>query len=78
MEKEVEQDRRYFTQAAVVRIMKTRKTCKHNVLVQSIINMAKGRFQPPVPLIKRGIETLIDKGYLERSPDDADIYNYLA
>ncbi|VDD83827.1 unnamed protein product [Mesocestoides corti] len=78
VEKKVEEDRRYFTQAAIVRIMKSRKTCKHTMLVNDVIDMAKGRFKPPVSLIKRCIEVLIEKGYLERNPDDADEYNYLA
>ncbi|BHF65759.1 Cullin-2 [Sparganum proliferum] len=77
-EKEVEEDRRFFTQAAIVRIMKVRKTCKHTMLIKCVLDMAKGRFQPAVPLIKRCIENLIEKGYLERSPNDPDQYNYLA
>ncbi|VDL98227.1 unnamed protein product [Schistocephalus solidus] len=77
-EKEVEEDRRFFTQAAIVRIMKVRKTCKHTILIKCVLDMAKGRFQPAVPLIKRCIENLIEKGYLERSPNDPDQYNYLA
>ena len=78
MEKQVEEDRRFFTQAAIVRIMKARKTCKHVDLIKDVIAQAKGRFQPPISLIKRCIETLIEKGYLERNPNDADQYNYMA
>lgn len=78
MEKQAEDDRRFFTQAAIVRIMKSRKTCAHNDLVKCVISIAKTRFQPPIALIKQCIEALIDRGYLERNPNDTDQYNYLA
>lgn len=78
VEKQVEEDRRFFTQAAIVRIMKNRKTCKHAELLKSVIDVAKSRFQPATSLIKRCIETLIEKGYLERNPNDPDQYNYMA
>lgn len=78
MEKEVDEDRRFFTQAAIVRIMKGLKTCQHTELVKGVIALSKGRFQPHISLIKRCIETLIEKGYLERNPNDPDQYNYMA
>ncbi|CDS42115.1 Cullin 2 [Echinococcus multilocularis] len=78
VEKEVEEDRRFFTQAAIVRIMKGLKTCQHTDLIKGVIALSKGRFQPHISLIKRCIETLIEKGYLERNPNDPDQYNYMA
>uniref|UniRef100_A0A0R3XBI1 CULLIN_2 domain-containing protein n=1 Tax=Hydatigena taeniaeformis TaxID=6205 RepID=A0A0R3XBI1_HYDTA len=54
------------------------KTCQHTDLVKGIIKLSKGRFQPHISLIKRCIETLIEKGYLERNPNDPDQYNYMA
>ena len=32
----VQQDRKYFMECAIVRIMKTRKVLKHNVLIQEV------------------------------------------
>ncbi|VEL43636.1 unnamed protein product [Protopolystoma xenopodis] len=58
--------------------MKSRKQVKHNALVKSVVDQAKNRFQPPIPLIKRCIENLIEKGYMERCPSDPDQYSYLA
>ncbi|KAA3678740.1 cullin 2 [Paragonimus westermani] len=78
VERQVNEDRRFFIQAAIVRIMKSRKQIDHVTLLKTIMQQAGGRFQPSVPLIKRCIENLIDKGYIERSPDDPDHYCYLA
>ncbi|KER28332.1 hypothetical protein T265_04792 [Opisthorchis viverrini] len=78
VERQVNEDRRYFIQAAIVRVMKSRKQIDHVSLIKSVFQQASGRFQPSIPLIKRCVETLIDKGYIERSPYDPDQYNYLA
>jgi hypothetical protein len=36
------------------------------------------RFTPSVPAIKKNIETLIEKEYVERSSKNRDVLNYLA
>nr|CDS27998.1 Cullin 2 [Hymenolepis microstoma] len=78
VEKQVHEDRKFFIQAAIVRILKARKTISHAELLKCVIEEAKERFKPPVLLVKRCVEDLIEKGYLERNPNDADQYNYLA
>ncbi|CAH8547685.1 unnamed protein product [Schistosoma guineensis] len=78
VDRQVNEDRRYFIQAAIVRILKARRQIKHAQLIETILQQASNRFQPPIPLIKRCIEGLIDTGYLERNPDDPDQYSYLA
>ncbi|KAJ1902069.1 ubiquitin ligase (cullin) of SCF [Kickxella alabastrina] len=70
-------DRMYTIQAAIVRIMKARKQLSHRQLVEDTISQIK-LFQAPVADIKKGIDTLIDKEYLERSEGSRDVYNYLA
>ncbi|CAI2349780.1 unnamed protein product [Caenorhabditis sp. 36 PRJEB53466] len=73
----VSQDRKYYMECAIVRIMKTRKVLKHNALVSEIMDQTKGRFTPDIPFIKKSIEDLIEKMYIQRT-DQNDEYQYLA
>ena len=55
--------------------MKSRKELLHNTLIQEVIDMCKKRFAPSVPVIKKCIEQLIDKQYLERSESRDKLVN---
>ncbi|CAF1220958.1 unnamed protein product [Rotaria sordida] len=72
----VEEDRKFYLQAVIVRIMKARKKLKHNSLIEEVITQSKQRFLPSIHIIKKCIEILIDKQYLERSSNDE--YSYIA
>ncbi|RXN11948.1 cullin-2 [Labeo rohita] len=74
----VDEDRKMYLQAAIVRIMKARKVLRHNALIQEVINQSKARFNPSISMIKKCIEVLIDKQYIERSQSSADEYSYVA
>ncbi|KAF9937420.1 Cullin-3 [Modicella reniformis] len=77
-QEKVDDARKHMAEAAIVRIMKNRKTLDHNNLVTEVINQLQGRFNPAPAMIKKRIEALIDREYLERATGDRTIYNYLA
>ena len=73
----VEEDRSIAIEAAIVRIMKSRRKLDHTSLIQEVIQ-ALQMFKPPPIVIKQKIEQLIDREYLERDTEDRTIYKYLA
>ncbi|CAK9817563.1 Cul2 [Anthophora quadrimaculata] len=74
----VDDDRKMYLQAAIVRIMKSRRVLRHNQLVQEVLSQSKVTFAPSISMIKKCIEALIDKQYIERTPNNADEYSYVA
>jgi len=73
---EVFRDRQYEVDAIIVRLMKARKKLTHNQLMGEIFSQLK--FSATMSDIKKRIESLIERDYLERDKDDNASYNYLA
>eukprot|EP00878_Enallax_costatus_P001922 GHUV01002084.1.p1 GENE.GHUV01002084.1~~GHUV01002084.1.p1 ORF type:complete len:775 (+),score=225.89 GHUV01002084.1:456-2780(+) len=73
---QVVQERQHAIDAAIVRIMKMRKQLSHKLLVQEV--MTQLRFQLTNADLKRRIDNLIEREFLERSSTDSQTYNYLA
>jgi hypothetical protein len=73
---QVVQERQHAIDAAIVRVMKMRKTLAHKLLVQEV--MTQLRFQLTNADLKRRIDNLIEREFLERSSSDSQVYNYLA
>uniref|UniRef100_A0A287A5H5 Cullin family profile domain-containing protein n=1 Tax=Sus scrofa TaxID=9823 RepID=A0A287A5H5_PIG len=70
------QDRQYQIDAAIVRIMKIRKTLSHNVLLAELYNQLKFTLKPSD--LKKRIESLIDRDYMERDKANPNQYKYIA
>jgi len=74
----VEEDRRHLVEAAVVRVMKARRRLDHNDLIAEVTRQVGTRFNPTPQFIKRRIEALIERDYLERAENEHRIYLYVA
>ncbi|KAI9868669.1 MAG: Cullin-3 [Trichoglossum hirsutum] len=76
-EKRNDEMRGGIIEAAVVRIMKERKELPHQQLYSEVISQL--RFTPDINMIKKRIESLIEREYLERVEERArPAYRYLA
>lgn len=50
----------------------------HEFVSSQVISQSRARFNPSISMIKKCIEVLIDKQYIERSQASADEYSYVA
>ncbi|KAI7517129.1 Cullin-domain-containing protein, partial [Hortaea werneckii] len=80
-EKKNNDSRGFAVEAAIVRIMKQRKELAHAHLLTETINQLTAQFKPDINMIKKKIESLIEREYLERMDEEAAAmpgYRYLA
>eukprot|EP00898_Chlorokybus_atmophyticus_P003604 jgi/Chlat1/4244/Chrsp27S04315 len=75
---DVDKDRRYAIDACIVRIMKSRKTLTHQQLVLECVEQLNRMFKPDFKVIKKRIEDLIAREYLERDKENSNLFRYLA
>ncbi|CAH8253462.1 unnamed protein product [Arabidopsis lyrata] len=74
----VEEDRKPQIEAAIVRIMKSRKILDHNNIIAEVTKQLQPRFLANPTEIKKRIESLIERDFLERDSTDRKLYRYLA
>lgn len=73
----VQQDRKLAIEACVVRVMKARNHLTHQQLVMEVSQSLSSLFKPDARVIKKRIEDLIQRDYLERD-ETGQGYNYKA
>ncbi|KAL5220115.1 hypothetical protein ABZP36_024828 [Zizania latifolia] len=74
----VDKDRKCAIDASIVRIMKSRKVMSHQHLVSECLEQLSRMFKPDITAIKRRIESLIQRDYLQRDSETANTYRYVA
>ncbi|KAI5200471.1 Cullin-3 [Manis pentadactyla] len=78
MRQKLDNDRKHEIKAAIVWIMKSRKKMQHSVLIAEVTQQLKARFLPNSFVFKKCIEELIEREYLARTPEDHQVYTYVA
>lgn len=73
----VDIDRSHAIEAAIVKIMKSRKKMTYMHLSQEVMIVLQ-MFKPTASMVKSKIEALIDRDYLERDAHDVNIMRYKA
>ena len=78
-QKRIDDERGLAIDSALVRVMKQRRQLAHVKLVNEALSLLIPRFKPDTGMIKKRIESLIDREYLERGSDPhTPSYTYLA
>jgi cullin 1 len=58
--------------------MKSRRQLQHQQLVLEVVQQLGRMFRPDLKLVKRRIEDLIQREYIERDRDNPQLFRYLA
>eukprot|EP01138_Halocafeteria_seosinensis_P006041 gb/GECG01006175.1/.p1 GENE.gb/GECG01006175.1/~~gb/GECG01006175.1/.p1 ORF type:complete len:910 (+),score=149.26 gb/GECG01006175.1/:1-2730(+) len=74
----VYREREHMIDAAVVRIMKSRQTITHRELMSETMHALSSLFSAESSAIKKRIESLIERDYMERDEEDSSTYHYVA
>lgn len=73
--KEIDEKRKNFLMACIVRIMKSRKLVKHNDLINEVLPQTKDKFNAKIIDVKRAIDQLIERQFIQRL--DNNSYEYI-
>jgi len=74
----VMKQREFEIDAAMVRVLKTRKTSDWNSIQIEVIKLLQNRFNPEAKMLKKRLESLIDRKFMERDQNDPKIIVYIS
>lgn len=74
--KEIDESRKHYLEACIVRILKARKTISHTELYNEVVTQSLSRFHAKNTDVKKVITTLIEREYMKRI--DNLNYEYIA
>ena len=73
----ISDSRKHAVDASIVRIMKSRKTLDHSLLIGDVLKQCSHKFIVEPTFIKKRIESLIERDYIERDKENRRLYHYL-
>jgi cullin 1 len=73
-----QQDRIIKIELALVRVMKSRNVCAQNELISEASRQLMQFFRPDPRLMKKRIETLMERGFMRRDENDQKMIHYVA
>uniref|UniRef100_A0A131YZI1 Cullin 3 n=1 Tax=Rhipicephalus appendiculatus TaxID=34631 RepID=A0A131YZI1_RHIAP len=73
----IEESRKYNMDAAIVRVMKSRRMMSHADLMNEVTNLLRARFTPSPDALKKRIDKLLEREYIARHANDPHIYVYV-
>lgn len=71
-------DRKHTLDAAIVRIMKGKKTMGLEALTMATVDAVKAHFKPRGEDVRKRILAMVEQEYLERDEKDKGVFHYLA
>ncbi|KAA1475398.1 Cullin-4B [Dentipellis sp. KUC8613] len=74
----IEGERKYYLDAAIVRIMKAKKQLTYEQIKTETIEAVKKHFVPEISSIKKRIDSLVEEEYMKRDENDMNLYLYVA
>lgn len=74
----VVKQRAFEVDAAMVRVLKSRNVLSWTELQLQVVDILKVRFLPQAKLLKARLESLIERGFLDRDANDRTLLKYIA
>lgn len=77
-ERIMQRERNPEIEAAIVRVMKSRKKMHFTELIEETAKQLQHRFMPHPQDVKKRVEVLVEREFIARDPNDRQMYHYAA